>query len=362
MAHVKKYKSPALAPMLGHYARMKVREGFRRENIDSRRTPLNYAVGQFGTPDALSDRVTHLVEMARTSHEIAAKRRVRADAVVLCDWVVTRPQDCPEGLSGAFFESCLSFMQDRYGAQNVPGGFVHLDEQTPHMHVPVVPVLDGKLQASKLVSRKDLQSFHKELQKHVERDLGVHVSIELPEEQIGARKLSQLAQPDYIAARRAISAANEERRHAEQALAVTRAAASRLESEVEGKKAQLSGLNSEIEAKTERLERVRRVGDAFESGSLGAREEQARAAISALKPQVRAAEERVSRADDRIGKLRLRVGQLKQKLEQLGARIEKARASLAKIKPQARKGEMKSEMPVRAVTRQAMPKKNAGRK
>ena len=355
MAHVKKFKSPALAPMLGHYARMKVREGFRRENIDPRRTPLNYAVGQFGTPDALSDRVTHLVEMARTSHEIAAKRRVRADAVVLCDWVVTRPQDCPEGLSGAFFESVLSFMQDRYGAQNVPGGFVHMDERNPHMHVPVVPVLDGKLQASKLVTRKDLQTFHKELQKHVERDLGVHVSIELPEEQIGARKLSQLAQPDYIAARRAISAANEERRQAEQALAVTRAAASRLESEVEGKKAQLSELDSEIEAKTERLERVRRVGDTFESGELGARAEQAEQDIESLKPQVGAAKEQVARLDERVRKLDERVKRLRQQL------VTRAKTIKAKLKSQVRKSEMKSEMPVRAVTRQAMPKKNAGR-
>ena len=134
-----------------------------------------------------------------------------------------------------------------------------------------------------------------------------------------------------------------------------------LESDIKDKKAQLSELDSEIEAKNERLERVRRVGDAFESGEIGAREEQARAAISELKPQVRAAEERISKADGAIERLRKTVGKLRARVEQLGARIEDARAVIAKIKPQVRKSEMKSEMPVRAATRQAMPKKNAGR-
>lgn len=121
-----------------------------------------------------------------------------------------------------------------------------------------------------------------------------------------------------------------------------------LDSDIKGKKAQLGELNSEIEERSARLERLRRAEEACRGGSLGAREEQARAAISELKPQVRAAEERVSRADGRIGKLKLRVGQLKQKLERLGTRIEKARATLAKLKPQARKG----EQPGQVVTRQ----------
>ena len=134
-----------------------------------------------------------------------------------------------------------------------------------------------------------------------------------------------------------------------------------LESDIKGKQAQLGELDSAIEERSARLERLRRAEEAYRGGSLGAREEQARAAIGELKPQVRAAEEGVSRAAGRIGKLRQRVGQLRQRVEQLGTRIEDARAVIAKIKPQVRKSEMKSEMPVRAATRQAMPKKNAGR-
>ena len=127
-----------------------------------------------------------------------------------------------------------------------------------------------------------------------------------------------------------------------------------LESDIKDKKAQLSELDSEIEAKNERLERVRRVGDAFESGEIGAREEQARAAISELKPQVRAAEERISKADGAIERLRKTVGKLRARVEQLGARIEDARAVIAKIKPHARKG----EQPGQVVTRHCRDSRN----
>lgn len=120
-----------------------------------------------------------------------------------------------------------------------------------------------------------------------------------------------------------------------------------LESDIKGKKAQVTALDAEIEEKLRRLEEVRRAEEAWGSGSLGAREERARGALSELKPQVRAAEERVSRADGRIGNLKLRVGQLKRKLEQLGTRIEKARTALAKIKPQARKGEQPGQVATR---------------
>ncbi len=352
MAHVEKFKSPALAPMLGHYARQKERVGYKRENIDGRRTPLNYTVGRFGTPDELAERVTHLVEMARVSHEMAAGRRVRADAVVMCDWVVTRPQDCPEELTGAFFESVLGFVQDRYGGPvNVPGGFVHLDEHAPHMHTPVVPVVDGKLQASKLVSRADLKTFHKALQARVDRDLDRHVTIELPEEQIGVKKLSQLAQPDYIAAQRAIAAANEERERAEQQAAVSRAEAARLKSEVEDKKAQVRGLDTEIEDKTARLESVRRIGVEFESGELESREKQFEQDVESLKPQVGSAKAEVAGLEERVRKLGERVERLRQ---QLVTRIKNAQR---KLKPQV-KSEKK---PVPVVTRRAMPTKAPGR-
>lgn len=181
MAHVEKFKAGGVNPIVGHYAREAEGRGFERENIDSSRTPLNYAVGADG-PEVLARRVRVTVEAAKASHVRNAGKALRKDANVLCDWVVTLPRDCPEELRGRFFEVVVGFIQGRYGMENVPGGFVHMDEATPHVHVPVVPLRNGRLQASEVVDRADLKSFHGELGAAVDAALGMHVSIELSDE------------------------------------------------------------------------------------------------------------------------------------------------------------------------------------
>lgn len=200
MAHVVKIKSSGMAPMVGHYNREAERRGYERDNIDPSRTVENYAVGAPDT-DALAARVRQRVVEAIESHEKASGKALRKDANVLADWVVTCPQDCPEGLRGRFFEAVVSFIRERYGKENVPGGFVHMDEKTPHVHVPVVPERDGKLVASKVINRADLKSFHGDLGKAVDEALGLHVSIELDEERLGEKQLSHLDQKEYRAAK-----------------------------------------------------------------------------------------------------------------------------------------------------------------
>lgn len=200
MAHVAKYQRKALGPMVGHYAREAERDGYTRSNIDPERTHLNYAIGAEDV-DALALTVKGRVAQAVEDHAKAAGRAVRTDAVLLVDWVVTLPKDCPRELAPKFFDTVVSYIRNRYGEDNVPGGFVHMDEATPHVHVPVVPTLDGKLQASKLVNRRDLQTWHTGLQRVVDEALGMHVSVELGAEQKGEKQLSALSQDEYKAAK-----------------------------------------------------------------------------------------------------------------------------------------------------------------
>ena len=210
MAHVKKFKQSGLANLVGHYARKSERfGGFRRENIDPGRTDINYAIGA-DSPDALAAAVVRAVSESRTNHERTSGRAVRKDANVLCDWVVTLPEDCGPECAPQFFATAVEFCRERYGAENVPGGFVHLDERTPHVHIPVVPLVDGRLQASRLIGRADLKTFHKDLSDAEELALGFHVSVELGEAQEGLRQLSALSQDEYVAARAALDRTREE--------------------------------------------------------------------------------------------------------------------------------------------------------
>lgn len=202
MAHVAKVKAQAVSNMVGHYNREAERRGFERGNIDPARTAGNYAIGAEST-DELAALVRGRVAEAAESHEEAAGRALRKDANVLMDWVVTAPQDCPEGKEREFFNATVEFVRERYGRENVPGGFVHVDESRQHAHIPVVPVRDGKLQASKVVNRADLQTFHRDLGAYVDAALGCHVSIELNEEKHIEKAMNRLDQGEMkLAAKR----------------------------------------------------------------------------------------------------------------------------------------------------------------
>lgn len=215
MAHVAKVKLSGVAPMIGHYDRQAERRGYRRDNIDPARTALNYAVCD-ASRGPLDAQVRHAVRLAMESHERVSGRAVRRDANVMMDWVVTAPADLRPADQKRFFNCVVDFVRARYGAGNVPGGFVHLDEATPHVHVPVVPLAGGRLQASKVVDRADLRTFHKDLGRAVDHALGYHVSIELDEAQQGAKQLSALGQGEYKAAKDEVRRAAEEARRAAQ--------------------------------------------------------------------------------------------------------------------------------------------------
>lgn len=75
---------------------------------------------------------------------------------------------------GAFFFECTEFFAERYGRENIISAVVHLDETTPHMHLNLMPVLDGRLCAKQLFDRKELRSIQTDLHNGV----GKHWNLE----------------------------------------------------------------------------------------------------------------------------------------------------------------------------------------
>lgn len=225
LAHLAHYKRSGVAAMVGHYDREAERKGYHRDNIDSSRTAQNFAIGA-DSPDALAAAVRARVSQAVAQHEQETGKRIRKDANVLSDWVITLPKDCPRDKAAAFFQICVTAVQARYGKENVPGGFVHMDESTPHVHIPVVPVKDGRLRASKVFTRADLQGFHSYIGKACDTILGFHVSVELDPQDAGAKQLSHLKQKDYKLAKDELRDAQEKAlRATEKAAEATKAAA-----------------------------------------------------------------------------------------------------------------------------------------
>ena len=177
MAHIAKYQAAALGGMLAHYARTpELKHGYRRDNIDPARTTLNYNLAPAhpcGQVDFINDRIASL----------GLKRKVRKDAIRMCDCVLTMPKSLDPSREREFFEDAYAFLANRYGAENVVSAYVHMDESMPHMHFAWVPVTeDGRLSAKDVVTRSELRTLHTDLQKSLEKAMGCQVDVLIPED------------------------------------------------------------------------------------------------------------------------------------------------------------------------------------
>lgn len=141
------------------------------ETLHPERTVDNYAItyerrkdGSNGlckrSPHYARERCAEALDGARERHVGTTGKSPRTDAVGAVQWCITLPQGVPPERALEFFGRMFTFMRRRYGAENVPAGFVHMDETTPHMHVPVIAMRDGRFQAKNIFDRRDLSTIH----------------------------------------------------------------------------------------------------------------------------------------------------------------------------------------------------------
>lgn len=166
MAHVEHFKSVDIKRITNEFERELECNNFDNR-IDFSRTKFNYEL----QPRRFHKELSVKLE-TRLSH---VNHSTRKDLNVMSSWIITCPQellDNPDNVK-KFFEISYKFCQDRYGADNVLNGYVHMDEKTPHMHTPIVPVKDDRVSAKALFTRKELSSFHSDLDKVCEKEFGV---------------------------------------------------------------------------------------------------------------------------------------------------------------------------------------------
>jgi len=172
MAHIEKYTASATGHMFAHYDRA---HPGKESNIDSTRTCLNYNLAEINQP------LSQLDFLKKRLSEIKVLKR--ADVNVMCDWIVTAPENLTDGEYEKFFREVYDFLNNRYGKENVISSYVHMDETTPHLHYAFVPVVTDKkkgilkLSAKERITKSDLKSFHNDLTKRMTevfgRDIGI---------------------------------------------------------------------------------------------------------------------------------------------------------------------------------------------
>ena len=201
MAHIAKYKATSVGHMLAHYRRDA--SSLERDNIDPKRVENDMVVGHYTNKDGRLvvgrvvpregepnwGTVESRIERVNEAQKAAGKRVTRKDAVVMADVVVTLPDNVRKGDEDRFFRLTYWYLSNKFGIDNMMGGFVHKDEVlkdgTPardHMHVPFTPILDGRFNYKKMCPRSFYQSMHKELGDYLEKRLGYRPAVELDEE------------------------------------------------------------------------------------------------------------------------------------------------------------------------------------
>lgn len=200
MAHMQKFAKAAVYGLAVHNERRKGCE-LSNKDIDLNRTHLNYNLASTIQPLPADKFVSQRVDEV---HHLKRK-----DVIQMVDWIVTLPKNVPTEEEKRFFEHTFKFISSRYGEQNIVSGWVHNDESTPHIHISFVPVIvkDGmeKLDCKSIMTKKELKSFHSDLEDYLTQELGYRPEIQNGATINGNRSIKELKASEDLSLKESLS-------------------------------------------------------------------------------------------------------------------------------------------------------------
>lgn len=157
VARMAKMKSGNLQGIQRHNQRET--DNHSNKDIDVSRSFLNY--------DLVHSHAIHYQEHIKQiidSQKIST-RAVRKDAVLVDEWIITSDLAFFEAKTDIkeFFQDTVDYFATRCGKQNIAYATVHLDETTPHMHLGIVPMTEGRLSSKQVFDRQALKDIQDEL-------------------------------------------------------------------------------------------------------------------------------------------------------------------------------------------------------
>ena len=119
------------------------------KNADPTRTHLNRELIQF--PDGVRNRtaaIQHRLNTAGLKRKIG-KNQVQAIRVVLTGTHADMEQIEKNGRLDKWCQDNLDWLRKTYGADNVVSAVLHMDEETPHIHATIVPIVQTERKKQK---------------------------------------------------------------------------------------------------------------------------------------------------------------------------------------------------------------------
>lgn len=163
---VQKFQAPAVKPIQFHNYREK--ESRTNPDIDKTKTSQNIVLVECSDyRKAIAERLSKL----------ETSRAVRKDAVVMAQVLVTSGPEFFKNMSlelqKEFFCRSLDFISNRYGKENILSAVIHMDERTPHMHVDLTPIKNGRLTAKTIFTRSELSNLQTDFANDVGYEYGL---------------------------------------------------------------------------------------------------------------------------------------------------------------------------------------------
>ena len=111
------------------------------KNADPKRTHLNCELIQF--PDGVRNRtaaIQHRLDTAGLKRKIG-KNQVQGIRIVLTGTHADMERIEQTGRLDEWCQDNLDWLRKTYGADNVVSAVLHMDEETPHIHATIVPIV-----------------------------------------------------------------------------------------------------------------------------------------------------------------------------------------------------------------------------
>ena len=117
---------------VAHAARHNLRE-YDPHNVDQDRSKNNidlYSETREEVLSKLNDRLS------------TVDRKIRPDAVKAVEYVITRSPEATHVNDRQYLNDALVWIERKHGAENMLSATMHMDEDTPHLHAIIVPMVE----------------------------------------------------------------------------------------------------------------------------------------------------------------------------------------------------------------------------
>ena len=153
-----KYKRENLKGIFRHNERRN--KNYSNENIDKEKSYLNYSLK--------SPQYSYEKEFDRIKEKYNLKGQIKTVSNIACEYIITSDHDYFERIgeeeTKRYFETAYIFVAEykELGEQYIMSAKVHMDEETPHMHLIFLPVVHTKDKKGNEIDKLACSEFWKE--------------------------------------------------------------------------------------------------------------------------------------------------------------------------------------------------------